>query len=184
MVTKVEQIPPARRGVAETSFRPQDRQPPTNRAIPRSVSMFVLLVLSLLWGVVNAGIDQFSALAGKKLWQDLVTNQGLATGASFNYDLECTATDWLVIEAELTGAANGDLAITVTPYEADGITLQTNTPLPPVAASTVGPTFGGGVVQYIGKYDVLGIRRVRITAKNNNAGAQTLNRLSWRTQGY
>jgi hypothetical protein len=142
----------------------------------------LLAHLTTLWGVVNAGVDQFNALAGKKLWQDVVSNQALTTGSVFNYDAECTSTDWLVIEAELTGAASGDLSITVTPYEADGITLQSNTPLAPV--SSAGPTFGGGVSQFLGKYDVLGIRRVRITAKNNNAGTQTLNRLSWRAQGY
>lgn len=128
------------------------------------------------------GIDSYAALAGKKLWEDVVTAQALASGATYIYDVECTATDWLVVEGELTGAANGDLAITVTPYEADGVTLQANTLIP--ATTSVGPTFAAGVVQFLGKYDVLGIRRVRIVAKNNNAGPQTLNRLSWRVQGF
>jgi len=76
----------------------------------------------------------------------------------------------LTVNAELTGAANGDLAVTVNPIlpsgAVSGVTLT--------ALRSQGPTFGSGVVDYTGVYDVSGYTRVQVTLKNNNAGTQTL----------
>ena len=48
-----------------------------------------------------------------------------------------------------------------------------NITVPPQASN--GPSFANGVVQYTATYDVSGYAKVRISAKNSNAGAQTIN---------
>jgi hypothetical protein len=116
----------------------------------------------------------------KRLDSDVKTGQSVASGASYTYDVEVSNSDWLEISATLTGAAIGDLAVTVQPYFGDNVTLE-SVVLTPVAAPA--NVFSGGVVSYYARYDVIGIGKVRIFAKNNNAGSQTLG-LSWRTQGF
>lgn len=106
-----------------------------------------------------------------------VTAVPLAPGASTTIDLLCGGDATLVVEAELTGAANGDLVISLRPFRSDG-TLLASAPITAVRAS--GPTFSGGLVQYYGEFDVSSLDKVRITLQNQNVGAQTLNWASWR----
>jgi hypothetical protein len=116
-----------------------------------------------------------------RLMRDTIVNQSLATGASVTYDVECSATDWLTVQGDLTGAAAADLSVNVFPYENDGVTL---TPIPLAPAVTVANTLSGGHIYAYDKFDVTGIGRVRIAWKNNNAGTQTLTRGSWRAQNW
>lgn len=103
----------------------------------------------------------------------------IASGATSFLDVDCAGDSELTITADMAGAASGDLAITVVPYEGtDNTILLPNAALPPIRSS--GPTFAGASVSFEGNYDVSGVAKVRIIAKNNNAGAQILNRLSWR----
>jgi hypothetical protein len=75
----------------------------------------------------------------------------------------------------MTGAANGDLGVSVFPVYSDGtVGTVSLTPL-----QVTGPTFAGSTVQYTGNYDVSGYDRVRIAVKNNNASSQTLQEFSW-----
>jgi hypothetical protein len=117
----------------------------------------------------------------KRLHSDVVVGQSLATGASYSYDVECSENDWLTVEGDLTGAALGDLAITVQPYEGDNVTLSAVVLTPVAAPANV---FASGHAYAYARYDVIGVGRVRISWKNNNAGTQTLTRASWRCAGF
>jgi|SRR5215469_3019346 len=117
---------------------------------------------------------------GKRLFSDRVTNQSLTTGASQVVDVEVSGTSRLTVQADLTGAAIGDLAVTVQPYEEDNITLSAVVLTPVQAPANV---VNAGHVNSYAEYDVTGLGRCRIFAKNNNAGTQTLTRLSWRATG-
>jgi hypothetical protein len=119
---------------------------------------------------------------GSRLFSDRVT--GVALGASTGqttYDVECSGSDFLTVQGDMTGAAIGDLTVTVVPYEEDNVTPG-GIGLAPVTA--VANTISGGHVYAYGKYDITGVGRVRITWKNSNAGGQTLTRGSWRCSGY
>jgi len=83
----------------------------------------------------------------------------------------------LTVDYEMTGGASADLLVSVIPCKSDG-TPMTNVSLPPIRS--IGPTFGGGVVQYSATFDVSGLYKVQIQGKNSNAGAQTINEVSWR----
>lgn len=103
----------------------------------------------------------------------------IASGGTTFLDIDCAGDSELTIMADLAGAANGDLAVTVVPYEGtDNTTLLANAPLPVIRSA--GPTFAGASVSFTGTYDVSGCAKCRVIVKNNNAGAQNLNRLSWR----
>lgn len=118
---------------------------------------------------------------GSRLDSDVITGISLTTGLTTTYDVEVSNSDWLVIQGDLTATAAADLAITVQPFEADGLTLSSV-----VLAATLAPAnvLNGGHAYQYAKYDVVGIGRVRIFWKNNNAATQTLTRGSWRTQGF
>jgi hypothetical protein len=120
---------------------------------------------------------------GTRLFSDRITGVSLGTGVSTTYDVECSGSDFLVVQGDLTGAAIGDLAITVQPFEEDGVTLS-SVVLTPVAADSPANILNGGHVYAFAKYNVTAIGRVRIFWKNNNAGTQTLTRGSWRATGY
>jgi hypothetical protein len=103
----------------------------------------------------------------------------IAAGGTTFLDIDCAGDSELTIDADLVATAAGDLAVTVVPYEGtDNATLLANAPLPVIRSS--GPTLGGGTSSFTGTYDVSGVSRVRVVVKNNNAGAENLNRLSWR----
>lgn len=91
--------------------------------------------------------------------------------------IHCGGDSELTVEVDMTGAATGDLIITCEPY-AVGNTSVMPISLPPL--NTVGPTLSGGHVYFVATFDVSGEDAVRVGIKNNNAGAQTITRASWR----
>lgn len=103
----------------------------------------------------------------------------IATGGTSFIDVDCAGDSELTVQADLAGSADGDLAVTVVPYEpTDNATLLPNAPIPVIRSQ--GPKFAGASVSFTATYDVSGVSKVRIVAKNNNAGGQVLNRLTWR----
>lgn len=143
----------------------------------------ILAFLAWVFGLANAGVDQWNAQAGVPLTRGRVTNLSLGTGVTTTMDVPCGGTDFVTVEADMNGAANGDLTISVFPYEADGVTLMP-TALPAVTGVGYAPTFVTSKVTAVQQYNVQGIDKVQVQAKNNNAGTQTLNRLSWRTASW
>jgi hypothetical protein len=107
------------------------------------------------------------------------TAQSIGTGVTRNTPVNTVGYSTLVVQAELTGAATGDLGVTVQPYEADNASIAPHA-IPPV--QSVGPTLSAGKVYYYGQWDVQALEQVNIALKNNNAGTQTINRWSWRLQ--
>jgi hypothetical protein len=103
----------------------------------------------------------------------------IASGASSILDIDCAGDSELTLEVDMTGAAVGDLGLGVFPFEGtDNVTPLPNAAIPAIRSS--GVVFSGATVDYTGTYDVSGVAKVRVVVKNNNAGPQTLNRLSWR----
>lgn len=103
----------------------------------------------------------------------------IGTGGTVFLDIDCAGDSELTIECDMAGGANADLAVTVVPYEGvDNTVLLANAPLPVIRSA--GPTFAGASVSFTGTYDVSGCAKCRVIVKNNNVGAQNLNRLSWR----
>jgi len=96
----------------------------------------------------------------------------LATNATTQQDIVVAGDNELTVNASMTGSAAGDLAITVVPFAADGVTPLSNLTLPPMYAST--PVFASGTVQQTATYDVSGYQKVRVIVQNKNAGTQTL----------
>ena len=112
----------------------------------------------------------------KLLTRGKVENQALGAAGIYNFDVDVNGASELTVMADMTGAADADLDVTVQPYEADNTTLLgVNMPV----ASSTGPTQAGGEVSVIRKFDVSGVQRVRVRIQNDNAGAQTLKRASW-----
>jgi hypothetical protein len=93
-------------------------------------------------------------------------------------DIEVAGMNELSLGYEMTGANNADLVVQLNPFKSDGVTPLSNITVPPVYSN--GPTHVAGVVQFTATYDVSGYSKVRISAKNNNAGAQTINDFWWR----
>ena len=124
----------------------------------------------------------YNALAGSLLTRGRVEPDGTSVGAGVTVteDVNVAGNTELVVMADMNGAVAGDLVPTVLPYEADNVTLM---PLPLTPITAQGPTFASGKVYYQGRFDVDAVERVQIQIKNNNAGAQTLNRASWRVAG-
>jgi hypothetical protein len=122
----------------------------------------------------------YNSLAGTLLTRGNVTPPGtsIPAGATVVADAICAGTDELVVEADMNGAVATDLVPTVQPYEADGVTLLPGITLTAMVAN--GPTLTGGKVAYVGRFDVTAFEKVQVQLKNNNAGAQTMNRASWR----
>lgn len=101
----------------------------------------------------------------------------IAPAANNDTDILCQGDSTLTVEADMTGAASGDLTVQVLPFEADATTLA-GVAIAPVTAT--GPTFAAGRVTYIAQFDVTAYDKVRIRLTNNNVGAQTVTRASWR----
>lgn len=100
-----------------------------------------------------------------------------AAGGQQVIDVDCAGDSELTVQADMTGAANGDLAVTVLPFEDDNVTLS---PVGLPVIRSVGPTFNVNRVYFEGTYDVSGVSKVRVVAQNNNVAGQTLTRMSWR----
>jgi hypothetical protein len=96
----------------------------------------------------------------------------LATNATTQQDIVVAGDNELTVNASMTGSAAGDLAITVVPFAADGVTPLSNLTLSPMYPSTA--VAGGGNVQQTATYDVSGYQKVRVIVQNKNAGTQTL----------
>lgn len=96
-------------------------------------------------------------------------------GGSTTVEVPAARKATLTVFANITGAADADLAVTVTPYDLGGTLI--NSPLPVVTSA--GPKFVGVSVTYYAQFDVSGVDRVQIKVVNNNAGAQALTRLSY-----
>lgn len=120
--------------------------------------------------LLNRGKITGQAIAGGGGTYDMLGPRGTAL-------IDCEGASTLIIEADMTGAANGDLAVQVNPYEVDQATIM---PIAVPKVQDVGPTLNGGNVYYYGQFDVTGIDAVRVRLTNANVGAQTINRASWR----
>lgn len=143
--------------------------------------MLTLFTLTLLWLVDSTN---YNALAGKLLTRDTpLKNAAIAAAQTLTFDVPCGGTDWIMVQVDMTGGAAGDLGLTVVPYEADGVTLSGAT-LPAQAGTGYAATFGAGRVTAVQKYDTTGIDKVQVQIKNNNVGAQTVTRASWRAQNW
>ena len=99
----------------------------------------------------------------------------MGTGTSQTQDVLVDGRETITVQADINGAANGDLTVVVTPYEEDGVTLATTVL---TAIRSAGPTFVTSRVTFWGQYNVEGLSKVQVKVTNNNAGTQTLNRLS------
>jgi hypothetical protein len=105
--------------------------------------------------------------------------QAISNGANRDTDVFCGGDATLVVQAELTAGAAGDLAVQVLPFEADNATVA---PIAVPPTQSVGPTLAAGKSYYYGQFDVQALEKVRIRITNNNAAPQTINRWSWRLQ--
>jgi len=115
-----------------------------------------------------------------------VENQAINAGANFDMvgpdgtaKIPCGGDSTLVVMVDMTGGAAGDLALQVNPIEADNTTVVPEA-LPPVQQPVTNPTLSGGHVFMYQQFDVSALEYVRIRITNNNAGAQTITRASWR----
>jgi len=113
-------------------------------------------------------------------------SQSVTNGATYTFQgpsgtniVHCEGDDELVLNLDLAGGADADLAPTV--YVADpgnpSMTVASLTPLTAMVSN--GPKFAAGHVTFWGRYDVTALDAVRIDVKNNNAAPQVLNG-SWR----
>lgn len=132
------------------------------------------------FATASGGTAASEWVVGTLLTRGAVTSlPSIASAGTFTLDVDCAGDSELTIEVDMAGAANGDLAVTVVPYEGvDNTVLLVNAPLPVIRSS--GPTFGGASVSFQATYDVSGCAKCRIVVKNNNVAAEVLNRLSWR----
>lgn len=141
------------------------------------IRSIALLLLALFKSAAYEGYP------GNLLTRGKYEGVAILTGATYDFPgdtnngiVHCEGDSTLTVQADMTGAADADLAITVTPYEADNLTVSgVNLP----AAKSQGPTFVGGRVTFYAEYDVSGIESCRIRVKNNNVGTQTLTRGSY-----
>lgn len=112
--------------------------------------------------------------------------EGQAIGNGASYDLLgpdgsarilCEGDSTLVVQVDMTAGAAPDLAVVVSPYEADGVTIS---PVVLPTVLTVGPTLNGGHAYFYAQYDVTALDVVRVRVTNNNAVPQTITRAGWK----
>jgi hypothetical protein len=108
-----------------------------------------------------------------------MVGQGVGTTTQPDNRISCAGADELNVEVQMTGAVAADLAVDVFPYQADGVTVLP-APMQVISSPATNPSFASGKCYFYSKYDVSGLDAVQIRIKNNNAGAQTLDRASWR----
>lgn len=117
-------------------------------------------------------------VVGSLLTRGRVPSQAIGATTTLTFDLDAAGENELTLMVEMTGAANGDLTVTVIPFRGDNTTPLNNVALQPIRSN--GPLFAGGVVQYTGTYDVSGESKVRVAIRNTTAGALNLNDVTWR----
>jgi hypothetical protein len=95
------------------------------------------------------------------------TPLAIAGGVTLPMVIETGGFNELNLEVYMTGAADGDLIVSVFPISSTGVVGGIS--LTPVSSS--GPKYVAPNVSYIGLYDVTGHGRVQVTVKNNGGGA-------------
>lgn len=100
-----------------------------------------------------------------------LVGQAIAAGATQSVIVDVSDFDNITVIASQTGAATGDITLTVQPVEEDGVTVIPAV-LPAALAGTA--VLSGGHVSVVNQYDLRGLRQVQINVKNNNAGAETV----------
>jgi|SRR5579884_78198 len=113
-----------------------------------------------------------SYLGGYAVRGRLATNVAIGIGATLTFDVDVSDLDNLTVLVQQSGAASGDITVTVAAFEFDDAT-PFPLGLPPALSS--GPTYDGSAnVNYLAQFDARGTKTVRVSVKNNNAAAQTL----------
>jgi hypothetical protein len=95
------------------------------------------------------------------------SNAAVAAAGQVNADLDVSNYQALTLVARMDAAAAGDLVVEARPYEADGATLF-DQELPIKLQQVVALT--GGVSRLTKQYDVSGVQKVQIRARNAGAG--------------
>lgn len=131
--------------------------------------------------MANTKTAAFENAPGALLNRRTTEATSLVTTGTLVQDVEVSHTDWLLVQGDIVGSADGDLGVTVAPFENDNVTLST---LVLTADESAGPTNASGATRFWGRYNVKGIDRVRITWTNNNAATKILTRASWNTRRY
>lgn len=99
-----------------------------------------------------------------------------AAGGTLTQDVYTGASEWLLVIGILgpTAAAAGDVSVSVQPYLDDH--GDTNNPGPTLSdiplgtdASSVAAVLANNKAQVLSRFRVAGLRKVRVTLKNNNA---------------
>lgn len=139
---------------------------------------FMLAVLSLLKTAAYEGYPGNLLTKGKTEGAAIGIGGTVdLTGPSGNNIIQCEGDSTLTVQVDMTGAAIGDVTVQVNPVAADGATISGVNLVPFAAPANIA---SGGHVYFYAEYDVSGLGAVRVQAKNNNAGAQTITRASWR----
>lgn len=104
--------------------------------------------------------------------QNSLTGSAVGTGATGSVDVDTRRLGTLTVAYKLAGTVTtGDLTPNdPLPFDQNGTVLTVG--LPPEAVTAV--AVSGADVVAIRRYDVSGVEKVRLTAKNNNAGTLNL----------
>lgn len=104
--------------------------------------------------------------------QKPVRNVATATGATSSADIDVRRIGTIVVAYKLAGTVTaGDLTvIDPVPYDSDGVLMTVGLP----AKTTLAPAASGADVVALRTYDCVGIERLRLAGKNNNAGTLNL----------
>lgn len=95
----------------------------------------------------------------------------VAAGATNNYDFDVSDFDGISVLAAISAGALGDLGLTVQAFDSTGAVVPIAlTPAVTSPAQVLSNAKAYGVQQF----DVRGIAQIRVSVKNNNAGAQTV----------
>lgn len=136
--------------------------------------------------LISAALAAFASLlstqnynqATKLLTRNSTAGLGINAAQTITEDVTVSGSSTLTVMVDMTGGAIGDLTVELWPFEADNLTTMPVV-LPPVRS--IGPIFSTRVY-YEAEWDVSALEKVQVRIRNNNVGAQTLTRYSWRTQ--
>lgn len=134
----------------------------------------IFLLLFLILAGLNAAAEYTHAET--LLTRGTALAKSVVTTGTYDTDILCQGASVLVVQVQMTGAAAGDLTTSLFPFESDNATVAPIS-IPPM--NSVGPTLNGGKVYYYAEYDVNALEKARLRVTNNNAGTQTIDRLSW-----